>query len=254
MEKKKAIALVTGGSRGLGKEMALKIAAKGIDVILTYNSKATEAQEVATLIKQAGQQAAVLQLNTGETKSFDTFITQLKSVLKDTFNSERIDYLINNAGFGHYASVVEQTEEAFDELMNVHVKGVYFLTQKMLPLLNDGGGIINVSSGLARFTVPGSSAYAAMKGAVEVFTRYLAKELGARGIRANILAPGAIATDFGGGRLRNSEDMQKFISSVTALGRYGVAEDIGGVAAFLCTEEARWITGQRIEASGGMFL
>jgi NAD(P)-dependent dehydrogenase (short-subunit alcohol dehydrogenase family) len=170
------------------------------------------------------------------------------------FCATHFDYLVNNAGIGGYSPIADVTEDLFDELLNIHFKGVYFLTQKMLPLMNDGGGIVNVSSGLTRISVPGSSAYASMKGATEVFTRYLAKELGVRGIRANIIAPGAVLTDFGGGHLRNDEQLKQFISNVTALGRPGVAEDIGGVVAFLCTEEARWVNGQRIEISGGMQL
>lgn len=252
MEKKNKIALVTGGSRGLGKDMALRLAEKGIDVVLTYNSKQQEAQDVAAGIEAKGGKAVALQLNTGDIKSFDAFIDQLKVTLADKFGSENIDFLVNNAGIGGYAAINEVTEEMFDELFNIHFKGVYFLTQKMLPLMNQGGGIVNISSGLARFSMPGSSAYASMKGAVEVFTRYLARELGSRGIRANVVAPGAILTDFGGGHLRGSEQLQQMVSSVTALGRPGVAEDIGGVVAFLCTEDARWVNGQRIEVSGGM--
>lgn len=254
MENKNKIALVTGGSRGLGKDMALRLAEKGIDVILTYHTKSKEAQAVITQIEQSGQKAAALQLNTGDIKSFDSFIGQLKTVLTDTFNTDHIDFLVNNAGIGAISPIAEVTEENFDELLNVHFKGVYFLTQKMLGMLNDGGGIINVSSGLTRITLAGSSAYACMKGGIEVFTRYLAKELGPRGIRANTIAPGAIATDFNGAHVRDNEEVSKMVSSVTALGRPGVAEDIGGVVAFLCTEDARWITAQRIEISGGMFV
>jgi NAD(P)-dependent dehydrogenase (short-subunit alcohol dehydrogenase family) len=254
MEEKNKIALVTGGSRGLGKDMALRLAEKGIDVIITYNSKADDAQNVVTQIEQSGQKAAALQLNTGDIKSFDAFIDKLKETLNGKFVTDHIDFLVNNAGVGGYKLINEATEEFFDELLNVHFKGVYFLTQKMIPLMNDGGGIVNISSGLTRFSMPGSSAYASMKGAIEVFTRYMAKELGARGIRANVVAPGAIMTDFGGGHLRANEDLQKRVSDITALGRPGMAEDIGGVVAFLCTEDARWVNGQRIEASGGMMV
>lgn len=252
MEQKNKIALVTGGSRGLGKDMALKLAAKGIDVIITYHSKAEDAQAVVAQIEQSGQKAAALQLNTGDIKSIPSFVEQLKETLTLTFGSEHFDFLINNAGIAGYSPFNEVDEATFDNLLNVHFKGVYFLTQKLLTTMNDGGGIVNISSGLTRVTVPGSSAYAVMKGAVEVFTRYLAKELGVRGIRANTVAPGAIMTDFGGGHLRNDEQLQRFISSVTALGRPGEAEDIGGVVAFLCTEDARWVNAQRIEVSGGM--
>lgn len=250
--KKNKIALVTGGSRGLGRDMAIRLAGKGIDVILTYRSREDEAQKVAALIEQAGQKAAILQLDTADTKSLDAFISRLKNVLAGTFGTGRLDFLVNNAGIGRHAAVEEVTEELFDELMNVHFKSVYFLTQKALPLLNDGGGIVNISSGLTRFSIPGYSAYASMKGAIEVFTRYLAKELGPRGIRANTIAPGAIATDFSGGQVRDNEQVNRMVSSITALGRAGLAEDIGGVVAFLCTEDARWINAQRIEVSGGM--
>ncbi|MCR8559588.1 SDR family oxidoreductase [Mucilaginibacter sp. BJC16-A38] len=254
MENKNKIALVTGGSRGLGKDMALRLAEKGLDVVITYNSKAEDAQNVVVQIEGLGGKAAALQLNTGDLKSFVTFTDSLIGVLANTFNADHIDYLINNAGVGGYSPIADVTEELFDELLNIHFKGVYFLTQRLLPLMNDGGGIVNVSSGLTRVTVPASSAYASMKSAVETFTKYLAKELGGRRIRANIVAPGAIMTDFGGGHLRGDEQLQNFISSVTALGRPGVAEDIGGVVAFLCTEDARWVNGQRIEVSGGMAL
>ncbi len=254
MEQKNKIALITGGSRGLGKDMAFRLAEKGIDVIITYNSQLQDAENVVAEIIKGGQKAAALQLNTGDIKSFGTFVIQLQDVLQNKFDTNHFDYLVNNAGIGGYLPIADVTEEAFDELLNIHFKGVYFLTQKMLPILNDGGGIVNVSSGLTRISVPGSSVYASMKGAMEIFTRYLAKEYGSRAIRANIIAPGAVMTDFGGAHLRNDENLQQFISNVTALGRPGVAEDIGGVVAFLCSEEARWINGQRIEISGGMQL
>jgi NAD(P)-dependent dehydrogenase (short-subunit alcohol dehydrogenase family) len=254
MENNKKIALVTGGSRGLGKDMALRLAEKGIDVIITYHSKITEAQNVVSQIQQSGRKAAALQLNTGEIKTFGSFTEKLKDVLGSGFETDHIDFLINNAGQGGYSAIGEVTEAFFDDLMNVHFKGVYFLTQSLVPLINDGGGIVNVSSGLTRISVPGSSAYASLKTAVETFTRYLAKELGSKGIRANVIAPGAIMTDFGGGHLRNSDDLQKFISNVTALGRPGVADDIGGVVAFLCSDDAKWVNGQRIEISGGMYV
>ncbi|SDT67626.1 NAD(P)-dependent dehydrogenase, short-chain alcohol dehydrogenase family [Mucilaginibacter mallensis] len=254
MENKNKIALVTGGSRGLGKDMALRLAEKGLDIILTYNSNEEAAQNVAAQIEKQGQKAAILHLNTGDLKSFASFAARLKDVLTNTFNTGHIDYLINNAGIGGYSPIAEVTEEFFDGLMNIHFKGVYFLTQKLLPLINDGGGIVNISSGLTRVTVPGSSVYASLKTAVETFTKYLAKELGERKIRANVVAPGAVMTDFGNAHLRSDEQLQKMVSSVTALGRPGVAEDIGGVVAFLCTEDARWVNGQRIEVAGGMQL
>ena len=249
------IALVTGGSRGLGKDMALRIAEKGIDVVLTYHSKKEEALAVVTEIEKLGQKAAALQLNAGDVKSFAGFFSALKGVLKETFHVEGFDFLINNAGVGlTIPSFAETTEENFDELLNIHYKGVFFLTQKALPYLNDNGGIVNISTGLTRFTHPGSGAYASMKGAIEVLTKYLAKELGTKGIHVNVVAPGAIATDFGGGRLRGSEQIQEHIKSITAIPRIGQAEDIGGVVAFLCTPEAKWINAQRIEVSGGMYI
>jgi NAD(P)-dependent dehydrogenase (short-subunit alcohol dehydrogenase family) len=252
MDNKTKIALVTGGSRGLGKNMVLKLAERGIDVIFTYHSKKEEALTLVAQIEQSGRKAAALQLDAGKTNSFDGFFDQLKQTLQNTFGADHFDFMVNNAGIGRNATVADTTEEMFDELMNVHLKGAYFLTQKALPLLNDGGGIVNISSGLARFSMPGYSAYAAMKGAIEVLTRYLAKELGPRGIKANVIAPGAIETDFGGGHVRDNEDLNKMVSSITALGRAGLPDDIGGVVAFLCTEDARWINGQRIEVSGGM--
>ena len=252
METKNKIALVTGGSRGLGKNMAISLAKKGINVVLTYNSKKDEAEAVVAEIEKLGQTAAALQLNTGDVKSFDAFFVQLKNVLKDIFGTDHFDFLINNAGIGLYGPISEMKEEDFDTLVNIHLKGVFFLTQKALPLINDGGRIINLSSGLARFSMPGYGAYASMKGAIEVLTRYMAKELGARGIAVNTVAPGAIETDFGGGSVRDNENVNKMVAGVTALGRAGVPDDIGGVVAFLCTEDARWINAQRIEVSGGM--
>jgi NAD(P)-dependent dehydrogenase (short-subunit alcohol dehydrogenase family) len=248
------IALVTGGSRGLGKNMALAIAKKGIDVIITFNSNQEEADKVVAEITQAGQKAAALQLNTGDSKSFDQFIQSLSSVLGSTFNTNKFDFLINNAGIGIHASFAETTEEQFDSLMNIHFKGAFFLTQKALTVMADGGRIINISSGLARFSTPGYAAYASMKGAIETLTKYQAKELGSRGIAVNVVAPGAIETDFGGGLVRDNEEVNKLIASQTALGRVGLPDDIGGVVAFLCTDEARWINAQRIEVSGGVFL
>jgi NAD(P)-dependent dehydrogenase (short-subunit alcohol dehydrogenase family) len=254
MESNQKIALVTGGSRGLGKNMALSLAKKGINVILTYNSKKDEALAVVAEIEQTGLKAAALQLNTGDIKSFDEFFTQLATVLKDTFNTDHFDFLINNAGVGMYTPFSEVTEEAFDNILNIHFKGVFFLTQKALGYINDGGRIINISSGLARFSMKGSGTYAAMKGAIEILTRYQALELGERGIAVNVVAPGAIETDFGGGRVRDNADLNKHVAGITALGRVGLPDDIGGVVAFLCTEDAKWINGQRIEVSGGMYL
>lgn len=248
------IALITGGSRGLGKSMAINLAQKGISVVLTYNSKKEEALEVAAEVEAAGQRAAILQLNTGEIGSFDAFVIELSAVLKSKFNTDRFDFLINNAGVGIHESFAEFTEESFDTLLNIHFKGVFFLTQKLLPVINDGGRIVNLSSGLARFSMPGYSAYGAMKGAIETLTRYMAVELGSRGIAVNVVAPGAIETDFGGGLVRDNAQLNERVASITALGRVGLPGDIGGVVAFLCTDDARWINGQRIEVSGGMNL
>ncbi len=248
------IALVTGGSRGLGRNMALSIAKKGIDVVLTYNNNKAEADKVVAEIELLGCKAATFQLDASNVKSFGQFFEQVTAHLKEQTGSTNFDFLINNAGTALYAPFAETTEEQFDNALNLHYKGVFFLTQKALPFLNDGGRIINISSGLARFSYPGSSAYGAMKGAIEVLTRYLAKELGVRGIAANVVAPGAIETDFGGGHIRDDKAANTQIASITALGRVGLPDDIGGVVAFLCTEDARWINGQRIEVSGGMNL
>ncbi|AYB29570.1 SDR family NAD(P)-dependent oxidoreductase [Chryseolinea soli] len=254
MESKNKIALVTGGNRGLGKNMAIKLAEKGNDVLITYNNNRQEAENVVADIKALGRNAAALQLNVGDSKTFDDFFKRLSAQLKESFGTEKFDFLINNAGIGIHASIAATEEQMFDELMNIHLKGVFFLTQKALPHLNDNGRIINLSTGLARFTTPGYAAYASMKGGVEVFTRYLAKEVGSRGITANVVAPGIIQTDFTKATFEHAPQVIKHIEANTALGRTGVPDDIGGVVAFLCTEEARWINAQRIEASGGMFL
>ncbi|HEY0298179.1 MAG TPA: SDR family oxidoreductase [Arachidicoccus sp.] len=248
------IALVTGGSRGLGKNMAISLAKKGIDVVLTYNSNKQEADNVVAEIQSLGQKAIAFQLDAGNVKSFDGFLKGVTEHLNEKRGSTNFDFLINNAGTALYAAFAETTEEQFDAALNIHYKGVFFLTQKALPFINDGGRIINISSGLARFSFPGSSAYGSMKGAVEVLTRYLAKELGSRAIAANVVAPGAIETDFGGGHVRDNKDVNTHISGLTALGRVGLPDDIGGVVAFLCTEDAKWINGQRIEVSGGINL
>jgi NAD(P)-dependent dehydrogenase (short-subunit alcohol dehydrogenase family) len=248
------IALVTGGSRGLGKNMALALAKKGIDVILTYNSKQAEADEVVAQITALGQKAIALQFDAGNVQSFDGFIAQVKNALTTKWNRANFDFLINNAGIGIHKNFAETTEEDFDLLNNIQFKGVYFLTQKSLPLLADGGRIINLATGLTRFALPGYSAYASMKGAIEVFTKYLAKELGSRGIAVNVVAPGAIETDFGGGVVRDNEQLNAVIASNTALGRVGLPDDIGGVVAFLCSAEGRWVNAQRLEVSGGQFI
>lgn len=251
---KSKIAFVTGGSRGLGRNMSIALAKKGIDVVLTYNSNKAAADEVVAEIESLGQKAFALQLNTANVKEFDGFIAEVTKQLQEATGSQNFDFLINNAGTALYKPFAETTEEELDDMVNIHFKGVFFLTQKALPYLNDGGRIINISSGLARFSFPGSSAYGAMKGAIEVLTRYLAKELGPRGIAANVVAPGAIETDFGGGRVRDNKEYNDVVAGMTALGRVGLPDDIGGIVAFLCTEDARWINGQRIEASGGMLM
>jgi NAD(P)-dependent dehydrogenase (short-subunit alcohol dehydrogenase family) len=246
------IALVTGASRGLGKNMAISLAGKGIDVILTYRTNEEEASKVAANIQSMGRKAAVLSLDMSHPDTLDQFINSLKGVLQSVWQTNTFDFLVNNAGMGATIPFEQVIEDQFDEFMNVHFKGVYFLTQKCVPLINPGGRIINISSGTTRFSNPGYSIYASMKGAIEVFTRYLAKELGSKGIAANVVAPGPIETDFNSAAIRNNPNLKGMLSSLTPLGRVGRAEDIGGVVAFLCSEEARWINGQRIEVSGGI--
>ena len=248
------IALITGSSRGLGKNTALALAKKGVDVIVTYRSNEAEAQKVVSEIEQIGGKAIALQLDTSLTKTFDDLAVQIKRSLQDKWQTEQFDFLVNNAGIGVHAPFAETTEEEFDRLMNIHVKGVFFLTQKLLPLLKDGGRIVNISSGLARFALPGYAAYGAMKGAIEVLTRYMAKELGHRQIAVNVVARGAIETDFANARVRDNPEINNFIASQTALGRVGLPDDIGGAIASLLSEENRWVNAQRIEVSGGMFL
>ncbi|WP_348812137.1 SDR family NAD(P)-dependent oxidoreductase [Flavobacterium maritimum] len=252
--KNSRIAVVTGGSRGLGKDMALSLAKKGIDVILTYNSKKDEADDVVAEIEKLGQKAVAIQLNVGEVSSFDLFFQKLATALRDTFGVEKIDFLINNAGVGLHESFSTTTTAQFDDLVNIQFKGPFFLTQKALEVMNDGGGIVNISSGLTRFSFPGYSTYASLKGAIETLTKYQARELGERKIRVNVVAPGAIETDFGGGVVRDNEQLNQLIASLTALGRVGLPDDIGGVVAFLCTDDAKWVNGQRIEVSGGTNL
>jgi NAD(P)-dependent dehydrogenase (short-subunit alcohol dehydrogenase family) len=254
MNNSNPIALVTGSSRGLGKSMALRLAEQGVDLIVTYRSNRAEADAVVAQIVALGRKAVALPLDVGVSSGFTTFASQVKDALQTHWQRDRLDYLVNNAGIGIHASVMEMTEAQFDELMNIQLKGPFFLTQKLLPLIADGGRIVNVSSGLTRFALPGFAAYAAMKGGIEVLTRYMAKEFGARGIAVNTIAPGAIETDFGGGVVRDNADMNRMIASQTALGRVGLPDDIGGVVASLLSPGNRWINGQRIEASGGMFL
>ncbi|WP_460043997.1 SDR family NAD(P)-dependent oxidoreductase [Pseudomonas sp. S2_H01] len=248
------IAIITGASRGLGKSTALHLARQGIDIIGTYRSREDEARSVVAEIEALGGKARMLQLDVGDSGGFETFATQVSALLSEYFKAERFHYLVNNAGIGLYASCAETTEAQFDQLMNVHFKGPFFLTQKLLPLIADSGRIVNLSSGLARFSPIGYAAYASMKGAVEVWTRYLANELGPRGITVNALAPGAIETDFGGGTVRDNKDVNAWVAANTAMKRAGLPDDIGAAIAMLLSDGGRWITAQRIEASGGMFV
>ena len=246
-----SITLVTGASRGLGRNTALSIARHGGDVVVTYHSRSDEAQAVVAEIQSLGRKAVALQLDTGDVAAFAPFAERLRSALRDTWSRDTLDHLINNAGHGDYALIGDTTEAQFDGLVNVHFKGVYFLTQTLLPLIADGGRIVNLSSGLTRTSFPGYAVYAAAKGAVEVLTRYMAKELGARGIAVNTVAPGAIETDFGGGAVRDNPDINKLFAGMTALGRVGVPDDIGPMIASLLSQDNRWVTAQRIEVSGG---
>jgi NAD(P)-dependent dehydrogenase (short-subunit alcohol dehydrogenase family) len=249
-----SIALVTGGSRGLGRSAALHIARGGSDVILTYRSKRAEAEAVVKEIESLGRRALALPLDVSDSRSFTAFTAQMGQALQQHWQRNRFNFLVNNAGTGAHAGFMETTEAQFDEMVNIHLKGVFFLTQKLAPLIADGGRIVNISSGLTRFALPGYAAYAAMKGAIETLTKYLAKEFSARGITVNVLAPGAIETDFGGGAVRDNAELNSFIASQTALGRVGQPDDIGGVVASLLSPGTGWVNAQRIEASGGMFL
>jgi NAD(P)-dependent dehydrogenase (short-subunit alcohol dehydrogenase family) len=248
------IAIVTGSSRGLGKSTALHLAKKGVNIIVTYHSNAEEAANVVAQIEALGAKAIALQLDTANTKTFDGFVAKVKHSLQDKWQTDRFDFLVNNAGTGVYKPFTETTEDEFDRLMNIHVKGVFFLTQKLLPLMNDGGRIVNLSSGLTRFTLPGYAAYATMKGAIETLTLYMAKELGSRQIAVNIVAPGAIETDFGGGVVRDNPELNQYLASITALGRVGLPDDIGGAIASLLSEDNKWVNAQRIEVSGGQSI
>ncbi len=248
------INLITGGSRGLGRSMALHLADKGQDSIITYHSKKAEAEGVVREIEAKGRKAVALQLDVSKSSSFDTFVAEVKKSLKSTWGTDSFNHLVNNAGTGSAATIDAVTEAMFDEMMNIHLKAPFFLTQKLLPLMTDGGKIINISSGLVRFSFPSRAAYAMMKGGIEVFTRYLATELGKRGITANTLAPGAIATDFGGGHVRDNPQLNAQLAGQTALGRVGLPDDIGALAAVMLSDDFRWVNGQRIEASGGFQL
>lgn len=248
------IALITGGSRGLGRSMALHLAERGVDVMLTYRAAATAATEVRDRIRALGRQASILPLDVADSSSFDGFARAVADELERTWQRTQLDFVVNNAGTSLHASIAETSAAQLDDIYNVHFKAPFLLTQKLLPLIVDGGRILNVSSGLTRMTIPGSSAYAAMKGAVEILTRYMAKELGGRKITANVIAPGAIATDFSGGLVRDNPEVNRMVSSMTALGRVGQPDDVGGAVALLLAPESRWINGQRVEVSGGQGL
>ncbi len=248
------IALVTGGSRGLGKDMALRLARHGHDVVITYQSQKEAAQAVVSEIELHGKQAAALPFDANDFSSLEKFVQQFRELLQKKWNVQSFDFLINNAGIGATLPFAQVTEEDFDKFMNIHFKSVYFLTQQLLPLINDNGRVINISTGTTRFCVPGYSVYASMKGAVEVFTRYLAKEVGAKGITVNVVAPGPVETDFNNGGNRDIPERKKILASQSALGRVGLPKDIGGVIAFLCSEDGGWINGQRLEVSGGINL
>jgi NAD(P)-dependent dehydrogenase (short-subunit alcohol dehydrogenase family) len=247
------IAIITGGSRGLGRNTAIHLAKRGVDVLFTYRANQKEAESLIREVEAMGRKAAAFCLDTGDTRAFDRFVGEVRKTLQ-SWGRERFDYLVNNAGNSLHEAFGETTEAQFDAVFNIHVKGVYFLTQKLLPLINDGGRIVNISSGLARVAIPGSSAYGAAKGAVEVLTRYLAKELGPRRITANVVAPGAIQTDFSGGMVRDNPAVNKMVADATALGRAGVPDDVGPMIAALLSDENRWVNAQRIEVSGGLAL
>jgi NAD(P)-dependent dehydrogenase (short-subunit alcohol dehydrogenase family) len=248
------IALITGGNRGIGRSAAIHLAKDGVDSVLTYRTHAEEAAEVVAEIEALGRRAAALQLDTGDSSTFGDFAGALATTLQETWNRDSFDFLVNNAGNSSNSGFTEVTEEEFDTLVDIHFKGVFFLTQRLLDQLADGGAIVNLSSGLARFSYPKRVAYGSVKGAVEVLSRYLAAELGPRGIRVNVVAPGAVATDFSGGVVRDTPAMQEAIASNTALGRHAVADDIGPVIASILRDDNHWVTGQRIEASGGVHL
>ncbi|MEW7008531.1 SDR family oxidoreductase [Lentilitoribacter sp. EG35] len=248
------IALITGASRGLGRSMALHLAKKGVGVVITYHSSGELAEEVVAEIRAGGGKAQSLQLDTGELAQFDRFIESLSETLNNEWGRKTLDYLVNNAGIGILNTIADTQEAEFDQLMNIHFKGVFFLTQRLLPTIEDGGQIVNISTGLTRFSMIGLAAYASMKGAIEVFTRYLAQELGPRNISVNTVAPGAIETDFGGGMVRDDPIVNDFVISTTARGRVGMPDDIGGMVASLLTGDNQWMTAQRLEVSGGQQL
>lgn len=253
MTDNKRIAIVTGGSRGLGRNSVINLAKRGVDCIFTYNSAVEEADKVVAAVEELGAKAVALKLDSGDVGTFDAFVDRVREAI-GTLGADRFDYLVNNAGMSDHTKLTELTEAVLDRLYAVNFKGVVFLTQKLLPLINDGGRIVNISTGLTRFTTPDTIPYASLKGAIDVFTLYMAKELGPRGITVNAVAPGAIQTDFSGGTVRDNPDVNRHVASITALGRPGLPDDIGPLVAALLSDDARWVTGQRIEASGGMNL
>lgn len=249
------IALVTGGSRGIGRDIAISLAKMGAHVILTYHSNQEKALEVVKMIETHGQQAAALQLDVAKPDSYESFFTEkLVPTLDQQFETSTIDFLINNAGIGLHKPFAQTTMEEVTQQINIHLMAAFFMTQRALELMQDGGSVVNISTGLTRFSFPGYAAYAAAKAGVEVLSKYQAKELGERNIRVNVVAPGAIETDFGGGAVRDNEQLNQFIASTTALGRVGLPSDVGSVVAFLCSKDSYWINGQRIEVSGGVNL
>jgi NAD(P)-dependent dehydrogenase (short-subunit alcohol dehydrogenase family) len=251
-EETKKIALVTGGNRGLGKDMALSLARRGVDVVLTFNANQAEGEAVAEEIRQQGGRAAALRFDLTDIAAIDVFVDELKAALRDSFDgAERIDFLVNNAGIGRAIAIDQVTEADFDAFANVHFKGVLFLTQKALRMMNDGGGVIFITAAADRYNVPNYGLYAACKGAIEVFSRYVAKEYGPRGIRSNTVAPGGVATDFNGGAIRDNPMLQQMVVAQTAMGRLAQPHDIGGLVTLLCSDDAGWLTGQRLEATGG---
>lgn len=247
------IAIVTGGGRGLGRSTVLSLAKRGIDSILTYHAHADEATEVVDLVRQAGRKAFALQLDTADVGSFDGFVARVRETLHE-LGASHFDFLVNNAGTSYNKSFEDTTEAELDQLYNVHFKGVFFLTQKLLPLINDGGRIVNISSAMTQKAMPNRSAYASMKAAIETLSRFMAREFGARGIAVNVIAPGAIATDFSGGIVRDNPEVNRMVASMTPLGRAGVPDDVGPMIASLLSEDHRWVNGQRIEVSGGMTI
>ena len=248
------IALITGGSRGLGRDMAINLAKKGLGVIITYHSNKSAAEEVVSLISDMGQKAIALQLDVSEYTQYEPFFKSLSESLEEKFNTSTIDYLINNAGTISPAPFTSATIDEFKDMIHIHLMAPFFITQNAIKVMNNGGGIVNISTGLTRFTTPGFASYASMKGGLEVLSKYQAKELGERKIRVNVVAPGAIETDIMGGAVRDNAELNKALAAETTLGRVGLPTDVGSVVAFLCTDDASWINGQRIEVSGGANL